>query len=50
MLSVTKAGAEQWAFERMADGFDDVWIEDELGNVVVTCQEIKRRRKAEGNR
>jgi hypothetical protein len=30
MLSVTKARAEQWAFERIADGFDDVWIEDEL--------------------
>ena len=46
----TKAGAEQWAFERIADGFDDVWIEDEHGKIVVANEELRRRRTLEGSR
>ena len=46
----TKLGAEQWAFARIADGFEDVWIEDEHGNIVVANEELRRRRTLEGSR
>ena len=38
--SATMAGAEQWALTRMREGIEEVWIEDERGNIVATYEQL----------
>ena len=47
MTSANKPGAESYAFARIAEGFE-VWIEDAEGNIVISFEELKRRRTEEG--
>jgi transcriptional regulator with XRE-family HTH domain len=47
MTSANKPGAESYAFARIAEGFE-VWIEDSEGNIVISFEELRRRRTEEG--
>jgi hypothetical protein len=46
----SKGEAERCAFARIADGYEDVRVEDDRGNIVVPHEELRRRRTKEYHR
>ena len=41
----TRPAAEDWAFKRISEGIEDIWIEDESGNIVSTYADLFPRLK-----
>jgi hypothetical protein len=45
MICKTRAGAERLALMKIAKGYRDVRIENERGKVIVSHEDLKRRRE-----